>query len=235
MGTDLPKTAAIIPAAGRGRRMGGPIGKLFLPLRGVPVIIRTLRVFEACALVDTVIVPVAPEDAEKLRRLAETYDLAKTVITGGGEERRFSVQNALRLLPPSVRRVVVHDGARPLLAEGDLSAFLLAAWDMAAAVAALPVKDTIKVADGEGRVKNTPPRHTLRAAQTPQFFARDLLTAAYAAAGEEAGGTDDASLVERYGGEVRLLPGWEENIKITTGLDLLLAEAILRAREEGAS
>ncbi|MDR1604029.1 MAG: 2-C-methyl-D-erythritol 4-phosphate cytidylyltransferase [Gracilibacteraceae bacterium] len=229
MDIERPETAAVIPAGGRGRRMGGPGNKLFLPLLGVPILARTLLTFEICAAVDSVLVPVAAEDREALRRLTRTYGLTKTVIAEGGAERRFSVRNALRLLGPSARRVVVHDGARPLLTERDLSLFLLESRHVAAAVAAVPVKDTIKEAE-DGWVKATLPRRALRAVQTPQVFARDLLTAAHEAAADDLPWTDDAALVEYSGVRVRLLPGWEENIKITTRIDLLAAEAILRER-----
>jgi 2-C-methyl-D-erythritol 4-phosphate cytidylyltransferase len=230
MDIDWPALTAVIPAGGQGRRMGGPGNKLFLPLLGVPVIVRTLRVFETCAAVNSVIVPVAPEDKEQLRRLAETYGLTKLLIADGGEERQFSVRNALRRLASSARRVVVHDGARPLLTARNLLVFLRDSLSFEAAVAALPVKDTVKITEN-GWVQSTLPRRSLCAVQTPQVFARELLAAAHEAAGEQDCGTDDASLVERCGGRVRLLPGWEENIKITTGMDLLIAETILRARE----
>ncbi|MDR0434950.1 MAG: 2-C-methyl-D-erythritol 4-phosphate cytidylyltransferase [Gracilibacteraceae bacterium] len=237
MDIDAAATAAIIPAAGRGLRLSRPVNKLFLPLGGVPVIVRVLRVFESCGLVGAVLVAAAAADAAELRRLIKTYDLRKPELVPGGAERQFSVGNALRALDPSVRRVVVHDGARPLLTEPNLAAFLRASRGMAAAVAALPVSDTIKETDGQGRVKRTLPRRDLCAVQTPQVFARDLLTAAHeaAAAAGDGVGTDDAALVERWGGSVCLLPGWEENIKITTEIDLLLAETILRAREENSA
>jgi 2-C-methyl-D-erythritol 4-phosphate cytidylyltransferase len=218
--------------------MGRQGNKLFLLLGEIPIIARTLRVFETCGAITSVIVPAAREDKADLRRIADGCGLTKVVVTDGGADRQASVRGALRALTsadPAARRVVVHDGARPLLTASALSAFLAASRGLPAAVAALPVKDTIKEADGSDWVKSTLPRPALRAVQTPQVFERELLTAAHESAHEQGyRGTDDASLVEWHGGRVRLLAGWEENIKITTETDLLFAEILLKKREGAA-
>jgi 2-C-methyl-D-erythritol 4-phosphate cytidylyltransferase len=227
---------AIIPAAGQGKRMGRPGNKLLLELGGAPVLTHALRAFQDCAAIAEIVIPAAAGEVELIRRLTREYGLSKvTRVLPGGAERQESVFKALRALTPAIDRVVIHDGARPLLTAAMLTDFLAAGGNYEAVITATPVKDTIKqvapvAEDGTAIVLTTLPRTALRAVQTPQAFARALFATAHGAApGLDA--TDDAALVENCGVLVRVLPGWEENIKITTEIDLWLAAAIMNRRE----
>lgn len=234
-------SAAIVPAAGVGKRMGGGTAKQFLPLLGMPVLARTLRLLQSAPELDALVVATLPESLDEVLALAREHGVTKlaTVVVGGAQRQDsvFAGLQALRgLLPPqgTPQRciVAVHDAARPLLPLPLLSGILKAAREHPALVMAVPVKDTIKLTDAAGVVTSTPPRETMWAAQTPQVFTLDLLWAAHqCAAADGYYGTDDAQLVERLGQPVRIYPGSEENLKLTTPTDLLLAEAILRGRE----
>ncbi len=221
---------AIIAAAGRGARMGQGVNKVFIPLDKRPLISYTLEVFEKCGVIEEVILVVGKDDAEHARSLVDEYKWQKIrSIVVGGAERQHSIANALKSLSLKTSWVVVHDGARPFV-NGDLLARTVAeARQWGAVGVAVPVKDTIKIADGEGFVAQTPDRSRLWAMQTPQVFSRAILERAYQYC-EEAGVkvTDDAALVESLGVKVKLLMGDYRNIKITTPEDLLFAKAILR-------
>lgn len=226
--------SAIIPAAGQGVRMGGRSNKLFLQLAGAPVLLYSLKTFAACAYIKEIIVAAVPGEIEEIEKLIEEHKFTKAIkVLPGGRERQESVLFALKGLCPESRRVVVHDGARPLLTLDQLNSFLEQSRDFAAAVTALPLKDTVKVIDGQNWVVKTPPRERLRAIQTPQVFDRLLLEKLHKEA--SAGGfcfTDDASLMEWQRQPVKVLDGFFENIKITTPDDFLLAEAIIRMRSK---
>lgn len=225
--------AVIIPAAGHGRRMGQPgRPKQYIPLLGDPIILWTLRACAAAGPVRELVLVVAPEDVEYCRaRLQDAWQVAKPVtVAAGGDSRQQSVRAGLDALRQPVDLVAVHDGVRPLLDPALLERVLSAAWRHGAATVAVPLKDTVKLVDG-GWVESTPPRARLRAVQTPQAFRRELLVEAHQrAAAEGAEATDDASLVERAGHRVAVIDGSYSNIKITTPEDLLVAEALLRAR-----
>lgn len=234
-------TVAIVPAAGAGKRMGGGTAKQFLPLLGVPILGRTLRLLQAAPELDAVVV-VAPADAQDIvAQLAREHACTKlAAVVMGGAERQDSVLAGLsairNLLFPAARArrcvVAIHDAARPLLPEHLLSGILSAALEHPAQVMAVPVKDTIKIAGPDGSVKDTPARSNLWAAQTPQVFDLQLIWQAHRQAATDGFlGTDDAQLVERLGVPVRIFAGSQENIKLTTPEDVLLAEAILRRRE----
>lgn len=228
-------TWAIIPAAGSGKRMGGGTAKQFLPLRGHSVLAHTLAVFQAAPGIDGIILAV-PGDLVNycLSEIVRPYSLSKVRdVVAGGAERQESVHKALDHLPADCEKVAVHDGVRPLLTPQILSGALEASRGKPGVVVAVPVRDTIKIVDGLGRVTDTPRRETLWAAQTPQIFMAGILKEAYRRAREDGFlATDDASLVERLGYQVEIFPGSGENLKITTPEDLLLAEAILQRRGE---
>jgi 2-C-methyl-D-erythritol 4-phosphate cytidylyltransferase len=228
------KIGAIIPAAGRGQRMGSQGNKLFLELAGTPILLFTLKTFEACPYIQEIVIPAATGDIPNIRKLVRDNDLRKvSAIVEGGQERQESVAKAISALSPSIQRVVVHDGARPLLKLEDLNKFISEAESFEAAIMAVPLKDTIKKIDKQGWVVETPLREYLRSVQTPQLFSRRLLEKVHKVAWAEGYfGTDDASLVEWQGYAVKVLKGSYENIKVTTPEDLLLAEAILRKRED---
>ena len=216
-----PTCTAILAAAGSSQRMGGE-NKLLLPLDGMPVLVHTLRVIAA-----------REENLLTYAELCKTYGIRKPVkVVVGGATRQESVLRAALEARADAKLLAVQDGARPLVTPELFDAVVLRAAVCAAAAPAVPVHDTIKLAR-DRRVTETPDRSMLFAVQTPQVFDAGLLKAALQSAlTEHAALTDDCSAVERLGKEVYLTDGDEENIKITTPLDLIVAETILRRREE---
>lgn len=224
----MDKVGGIIVAAGRGDRMGSPLNKVYLPLGDDPVILYCLRVFENSGLIDSYAVVASKRDLSFCRTLLKSYSLTKLAgIVAGGETRQESVAAGFDALPQDCGLVVVHDGARPLLSQDVLEGAIKLAAGEGAVVVGVPVKDTIKVVEEE-KIKGTPERSSLWIAQTPQVFHRSLLeNALNAARASGFEGTDDASLVERLGHQVKIHPGAYENIKITTPEDLIIARALL--------
>jgi len=199
------------------------VDKVFAPLGGKPVLARVLDAFEGCDLVDQIVVVVSGKNLEPCRRLITEEGWPKPIeVCAGGKRRQDSVAAGLSRLN-HCHWVVIHDGARPLLTRDLIERGLKAAEETGAAVAAVPVTDTIKVANGDRIVHQTPPRQNLWAVQTPQVFRYGIISEAYQKAKEEV--TDDASLVEQLGYKVKLYMGSYDNIKITTPDDLLIAEA----------
>lgn len=230
----LVNNYAIIAAAGTGSRMGTATKKQYLALAGLPVLVHTLKVFENSALIKQVVLVVGQEEIAWCQRdILEKFNFTKVLaVVPGGAYRQHSVYNGLMALSVEPTDIVlVHDGARPLVTEEVLAATINGARELGAAVAAVPVKDTIKKASTQGVIIDTPPREELWAVQTPQAFQYQILMNAYQQAEQEDFiGTDDASLVERSGHEVHLVNGSYENIKITTLEDMAFAEAILKRR-----
>lgn len=218
----------IVVAAGRGTRLGAAIPKQYLALGGVPMLLRALRPFASHPEVAHTVVVLPPADASAPPGwLAELLGGAVSVAAGGAE-RRDSVIRGLAALPGACTTVLVHDAARPFVDQATISAVVAAARHGEGALPALPVGDTLKEADAEGRVVRTVPREGLYLAQTPQGFPRAVLEEAHARARHEEGvATDDALLVERLGVRVRVLPGSARNFKITTEDDLWIAERLL--------
>lgn len=222
----------LIPAAGMGKRMGCDRNKLLLTLHNRPLIAWTLLAAEAAAAVDWIGLIGQPEDKADLLDIAAQLNL-KTPIQFilGGETRQASVFNGLQGLPAPSRRVLIHDGAR-CLATADLFNRCAAALETCSGlIAAIAVKDTIKVVDSQGVIQSTPDRSQLWAAQTPQGFDVDLLRRCHHQ-GQQQGWsvTDDAALLEQCGQPVKIVPGEETNLKVTTPVDLAIAELILRQR-----
>jgi 2-C-methyl-D-erythritol 4-phosphate cytidylyltransferase len=216
---------AIIVAAGWGKRMGG-VDKIFAPLAGRPLLTWVLDTFNRCKLIDQIIVVLSEENLKQGERLVLERDWSKVSdVCLGGEERQRSVANGLKLIK-DCSWVVIHDGARPLVTEVMIENGLKAAEESGAAVAAVPVTDTIKLADDNGFVLGTPPRNRLWAVQTPQIFRFDIITEAHNKA--EGMVTDDAALVERLEYKTKLYMGSYDNIKITTFSDMALAEILLK-------
>lgn len=229
-----PRCAALVAAAGSSSRMGG-VNKLLQPLEGVPVLVRTLTSLQLAEEVDEIVVAAREEDLVEISRLCHTYGIAKCakVVRGGGS-RVHSVLLAALEASPEASLLAVQDGARPLVTPELVDRVVSAAARCSAAAPAVAVKDTVKAVRKDGGVEETLDRERLRAVQTPQVFEASLLKAALQSALEQgAPVTDDASAVERLGKMVFLVEGEEENLKITTPADLILAEAIVRAREEG--
>ena len=198
-------------------------------LENLPVICRTVDVFDKCAMIDEIIVVTQQELLEKVSRYLKAYDKMRMVVAGG-ETRTDSVMAGLAAVSDRTQLVAVHDGARPLVTDAVICRAVSKAKKFGAAAPAVRVKDTIKVST-DGAVEETPDRSKLYAVQTPQVFDRDLLAAALQNAKEqEIAITDDCSAVEALGVPVQLTDGDEENLKITTPLDLELAALILCRR-----
>jgi len=226
----------IIAAGGVGSRMGAGTSKQLMLLMGQPVVARSTAIFETASEVNEIVIVIDPADVENCReQVVEKYGLAKvSAVVAGGETRAGSVLNGLARLGRHIDTVLVHDGARPLfppslLASG-MSEFESDGCD--GVVFGVPVTDTIKeLATDGGYVVRTPDRSLLWAAQTPQIFSRTTLEKAYEQPSDViAASTDDASLVEIAGGRVIMVMGSLENVKITTPVDLALAEEIIRRR-----
>ncbi|CEG25229.1 2-C-methyl-D-erythritol 4-phosphate cytidylyltransferase [Bacillus sp. B-jedd] len=220
----------ILPAAGQGKRMGAGINKLLLELNNMPVLIHTLLAFESDEDCDGMILAVNPDEQEQIKSLLDKYKIKKQVIFAtGGTERQQSVYSGLKAVRGS-SLVLVHDAARPFITKGLIQALVEAAERDGAAIAAVPVKDTVKKV-AENHVVETIERSSLWAVQTPQAFRVSVLMEAHEKADSERFlGTDDASLVERLPHPVAVVPGDYNNIKLTTREDLVFAEAILKQR-----
>ena len=228
------RTAAVVPAAGRGERLGPGRPKALRLLAGRPLLVHAVQTLGE--VVDVVVVaappdvPGAVEDVSAL--LAPVSGRAELVVVVGGATRQESVRRALAALPADVEAVLVHDAARPL-APAALARSVLAALagGADAVIPALPVTDTVKRVDAAEQVVETVDRSVLRAVQTPQGFRRDVLEQAHAAPGADAlEATDDAGLVERIGRPVLVVPGSDEAFKVPRPIDLVLAEAVHAAR-----
>lgn len=227
---------AVIAAAGKGTRMHTEESKQYLLLNGKPILAHTLEVFERADEVSAVVVVAGTDDIDRCRGYIEEYGLAKIqAVVAGGKERQLSVYEGLKRL--DTEWVVVHDGVRPFVTVQDIVQCWWTAMVYGSAVTAVPVKDTIKIADESGMVRNTPERKSLWTIQTPQAFRRvDLMAAHERAMQEGYFGTDDAALAERSGMPVKIVEGNYDNIKITTPEDLLWAEFMLTYRRtEGES
>jgi len=216
------KLGTIIVAAGRGERMG-TANKLFLPLRGKPLLAWSVDTCHRCDLIRQIVITLNSENLELGQKLKEERDWSKVTLCLGGARRQDSVREGLHKLS-GCDWVMVHDGARPFLTLDLIQNGLEIAMETGAAVAAVPVKDTIKLADGDGLVRETLQRDELWAIQTPQVFMFDIIAEAYQELSAEL--TDDAAAVEQLGYKVKLYMGAYNNIKVTTPEDLALAEII---------
>lgn len=226
-----PYCSAIIAAAGSSQRMAGE-NKLLLPLGGKPVLAHTLQAVDAASGVNEIVIATREEDLVRIAELCKLWGIQKPVkIVAGGKTREESVLRAAIEANDSADLLAVQDGARPFVTPELIDSVIEEARQHFAAAPAIPVKDTVKVAV-DGVVRETPDRSMLYAVQTPQVFDAQLLRAALQSAMDAGAAlTDDCSAVERMGKEIWLIPGLEENIKITTPLDVILAEAILAKRE----
>ena len=221
----LKYCGAVIVAAGTASRMGG-IDKVMAELEGEPMIVRTVRTFQNCDAVKEIVVVTRADLIEKIADLCADFPKVKAVVVGGAD-RPESVRNGLVALSDKVRLVAVQDGARPLITTAVIDRTVRAAHTYGAAAPGVPVKDTIKVVQG-GVVQTTPDRSCLQAIQTPQVFDRDLLCGALEKAKQDnAPITDDCSAVERMGMSVRIVEGDERNMKVTTPMDLEIAQRLL--------
>lgn len=227
-----PYCTMIVAAAGSSARMGGG-DKLLMPLCGKPVLMHTLIAIDGAELVDEIVVATREEKLLEVADICAHGGIHKPVkIVKGGETRTASVLAAAMECDPKTELIAVHDGARPLILPEEIDALVAMGAKTYAVAPAVPVNDTIKVADESGLVKSTPERKSLYAVQTPQVFQADILKAALQAAlNSDVAPTDDCAAVERIGKEVYLTDGNRENLKITTPIDLAMAEMILCQRE----
>ncbi len=223
---------AIIPAAGSGARFGGQIPKQFVEIAGAPIIVHTLRRFEECDEIDSIIVALRPEEIDRFERSLSAHGIRKPVhLVNGGAERSDSIFNALEAaseLQPEI--VAVHDAVRPFVSPKQISDVIARAREIGAAILALPTTDTLKEVEN-GMIQRTIDRRRIWRAQTPQAFRYELLlranNEARAASLPSAATTDDSFLIERQGLPVAIVEGSPSNIKITTPEDLFLAEKLL--------
>jgi len=229
----MSKVTALIPAAGMGRRMGKTVAKQFLPLGGKPMLAHTLLAFQRTPEIDEIIPILSEEDMEScLRDVIERYRITKVkTLVVGGKERQDSVFHGLQKIGKETGVVIIHDGVRPFVTPEMIREASGLANKGECIAMGVPIKDTIKEVDDNKIVRRTLERGRLWAIQTPQAFPVKVLKHAYEASQKhKIFGTDDATLVERAGGTVRVIMGSYENIKITTPEDLILAEEILRRR-----
>lgn len=226
--------SAIIVAAGGSVRMGTADSKQFIPLLGKPAIEYTLNAFQHCGHIKEIIVVCREQDADRIREIADSKGFNKVkAIVNGGDSRAHSVKNGINAASEKADYYAIHDGARPLITVDEIERVIEAAFDTGAATLGTSVTDTIKIVDGYNVIESTPLRSQLRAVQTPQVFDRELYTFALENAGESLMEfTDDCSLIENMGGEVTVVKGSGENIKLTTPIDVVIAESILKARGE---
>ena len=221
----LKTCGAVIVAAGTASRMGG-IDKVMAQLKGEPMIVRTVRTFQNCDAIKEIVIVTREDLIIPIGDLCKDFDKVKAVVSGG-KTRDESVGHGLNALSKEVKLAAIQDGARPLVTFEVIDRTVRAANSYGAAAPAVPVKDTIKVVQG-GIVKETPDRSRLQAVQTPQVFDIQLLRAALKkAVDDKAQITDDCSAVERMGMSVKIVEGDERNIKVTTPMDLKIAQMLL--------
>lgn len=224
----LGRCGAVIVAAGSASRMGG-IDKIMADLGGEPVIRRTVRAFQECDAIKEIVIVTRQDLILPIMDACRDFSKVQAVVAGGAS-RQESVSLGLNAFSDKVKLVAIQDGARPLVTWQLIDRVVRAAYSYGAAAPAIPVKDTIKVVTG-GVVKETPERKTLQAVQTPQAFDFDLIRGALKKAKlDEVEVTDDCSAVERMGMSVKIVSGDERNLKITTPMDLKIAQLLLEEK-----
>ena len=224
------KVHAIIVAAGKGIRMSDTVRKQYIELDGIPMLSRILAVFNHCDLIDQIIMAVPQEDIDFCRnKIIPAANLKKEIVLViGGARRQDSVYNSLKAIEMDNGIVLIHDGVRPFVNPEDLVVCINGAREHGACILGIPAFDTVKYVNAKNEIIETQKRETLWLAQTPQAFQLKLIKRAHEMAKQEGfKGTDDASLVERLGEVVKIMPGKRSNIKITNQEDLKLARAIL--------
>lgn len=226
--------SVIVAAAGMSNRMGSKVNKQFIALDNKPILAHTLEKFEESTCIDEVILVAKEDEVEYCRKeIVWKYGFKKVVkIIRGGKERQDSIYNGIMALNENTDIVLTHDGARPFVRMENIRDGIQGVLDHGACVIGVPVKDTIKVTDESKDIHHTPKRSMLWAAQTPQCFWVDLLKKGYQHAIREGiVGTDDSSLVEKVGHNVRMIMGNYDNIKITTPEDLIIGELLINKNE----
>ena len=226
-----PDAAVIVVAGGQGVRFGGSVRKQYLRLARRPILWWSLRAFERSPSIGGLVFVLPREELARGSRRVRRWHLEKLIhVVAGGVTRADSVASGLKAVPRSFRWVAVHDAVRPLVTVTLIEKTLREARRHRAAIAALPSKDTVKLATPSGRILRTPPRESVWLAQTPQIFERNLLERAHQRwTGSHP--TDDAQMVERLGVRIQLVESFPENMKVTVPSDLVLAEALLKERK----
>lgn len=221
-----PRVAAIVPAAGFGKRLGLRTKKPFVRLGGKPLVVHALQSLNRSSGIDRIVVASEPSCLKRLRRIVTEFRLDKvTAVVAGGATRSDSVKRCLGFVGPDTDIVLIHDGARPFLDDALIDGSIRLARKFGACVTAVPESDTVKESSKELFVKRTIDRGAIYRAQTPQAFKREVIMRSYAICRDAA--TDDSELAEKAGYRVRILPGSYRNIKITTREDLKMAESLL--------
>ncbi len=226
--------SVIIAAAGMSNRMGSKINKQFIAIDGKPILAHTIEKFEKCRYVDEIILVSKEEELDYCRKeIVKKYKFNKVAnIIRGGKERQDSIYNGILALNEKTDIVLTHDGARPFVKNESIEDGIKAVIEHGACVVGVPVTDTIKVVSGENSIQSTPQRSLLWAAQTPQCFRKHILIKGYESAiTDEFFGTDDSSIVERIGYDVKMIMGSYDNIKITTPEDIILAESLFKDKD----
>lgn len=221
---------AIIAAGGKGERMGAGENKVFIKLRGTEMLVRTVLAFEENPNIDEIIIVTGEHEHMRVGELMQKNNITKwRIATTGGATRTESVKNGLAFASGDI--ILIHDGARALIGQEEISAAVKAAEKYGAAAVGVPCKDTLKSVE-DGFISGTVDRAKTYAIQTPQAFKKDIIISAYKRAeNENITATDDCALVERYGGRIKIVEGKYENIKLTTPDDIVVAERILEKRE----
>ncbi|NLW73733.1 MAG: 2-C-methyl-D-erythritol 4-phosphate cytidylyltransferase [Clostridiales bacterium] len=238
VGSDKRKlpTSAIIAAAGSSDRMGngGGLSKQHQLIAGIPVLVRSLLAFEKCRFISEIVVAARESEIPLIENYRKEYNITKLKkIVKGGQTRQESVLRGVEAADPGAKYIAIHDGARCLVTVEMIERVCMAAYRYRAAIAACAVPDTVKIAGRHNFIDSTTDRSLVWLAQTPQVFYSSLYrAAAYSAREDGFSATDDSQLVERIQNPVRLVDCGRENIKITTPEDIILAEAILIAREK---
>src|SRR5580765_2683772 len=233
----IPLVVALVPAAGRGLRMGGSVPKQYLSIGGEPLIVQSLRTLQAAPVVGQIILAVPPADIEYCEReIVLRHRFTKvTKVVAGGAERQDSVRHALAQVPSDTDIVLIHDAVRPFVTQRMIEEVVAASRKEGAAIIALPMRDTVKQVRADGMIERTVDRTPLWLAQTPQALRRDWIETAHRNAhAEGVRATDDAFLVEWLGHSVAVVEGSGENIKVTRPEDLVIGEAILASRNTGS-
>ena len=224
-------TSAIIVAAGDSTRMGYKLSKQLIPLNGRAAIEYTLQAFQSSPLIDEIIVVARSKDIDDIAHIAFAFKKVSSV-TAGGAERVESVKKGVKAADKRATHYAIHDGARVLITPEQIEKVVNAAYECGAATLGTPVTDTVKVVDESGVILSTPDRSSMWAVQTPQVFEKELYKRAMANAIEnELSVTDDCSMIEAIGGKVRVIRGEYSNIKLTTPVDITVAEALLAKRK----
>ncbi len=226
--------SVIIAAAGMSNRMGSKINKQFIWIEGKPILAHTIEKFEKCRYVDEIIIVTKEEEIEYCRKeIVKKYKFKKiNKIVRGGKERQHSVYNGILALDKKTDIVLTHDGARPFVEIKNIEDGIKGVVDFGPCVIGVPVTDTIKVVGEDKKVESTPKRSSLWAAQTPQCFPKNILVDSYRKAIKEGYlATDDSSIVENGGYDVKMVMGNYKNIKITTPEDIIVAESLFKDKE----